>query len=45
MGGYVIEFKRTQQKAITSVELKEMLAQEWAGCLFDVVHNVDGPTG
>jgi hypothetical protein len=24
--------------SITSVELKEMLAQKWAGCLFDVVH-------
>ena len=31
--------------SITSVEMKEILAQKWAGCLFDVVHNVEGPTG
>jgi hypothetical protein len=31
--------------SITSVELKKMLAQKWDGCLFGVVHNVDGQTG
>jgi hypothetical protein len=38
--GYLIECTHATERnvSIMSVELKEMLAQKWAGCLFDVVH-------
>jgi hypothetical protein len=33
---YRVKYATERNVNITSVELKEMLMQEWAGCLFDV---------